>query len=66
MGLFSTLFGCKSNNSNAQRANVSGNNRLEDITSRIDPAEGWSDIFLKIISDSKTETSHIYIAKGLY
>lgn len=65
MGLFSFLFGCKSNDSNAQ-TNNSDNTKLEDITSRIDPEEGWSDIFLKITEDIKTDTSHIYIAKGLY
>lgn len=62
MGLFSFLFGCKNNDSNAQ----TNNTKLEDITSRIDPEEGWSDIFLKITEDTKTDTSHIYIAKGLY
>jgi len=65
MGLFSFLFGCKNNDSNAQ-ANNSDNTKLEDITSRIDPEEGFIDIFLKIIKDTKTDTSHIYIAKGLY
>jgi len=65
MGLFSFLFGCKNNDSNAQ-TNNSDNNKIEEITSRIDPEEGWSDIFLKIIEDTKTDTSHIYIAKGLY
>lgn len=65
MGLFSFLFGCKNNDSNAQ-ANNSDNTKIEEITSRIDPEEGWSDIFLKIIEDTKTDTSHIYTAKGLY
>jgi hypothetical protein len=65
MGFFSFLFGCKNNDSNAQTNNVN-NTKLEDITSRIDPAEGWSDIFLKITEDTKTDTSHIYIVKGLY
>lgn len=61
MGLFSFLFGCKDNNTNAQQTN-----NLVDITSRLDQAEGWSDIFLTITADTKTDTSHIYIAKGLY
>lgn len=65
MGLFSFLFGCKDNGSNAQ-TNNSDNTQLEDISSRIDHEEGWSDIFLKITEDTKTDTSHIYIAKGLY
>jgi len=65
MGLFSYLFGCKNNDSSAQ-TNNSDNTKLEDITSRIDPEGGFIDIFLKIIEDTKTDTSHIYIAKGLY
>lgn len=65
MGLFSFLFGCKNNYSNAQ-TNNSDNTKIEEITSRIDPKEGWSDIFLKITEDTKTDISHIYIAKGLY
>ena len=39
---------------------------LEEITSRINSSDGWNDIFLKIVSDSVTDSSHIYIAKGLY
>lgn len=65
MGFFSFLFGCKNNGSNAQ-TNNSDNTKIEEITSRIDPKEGWSDIFLKITEDTKTDISHIYIAKGLY
>ncbi len=65
MGLFSFLFGCKNNDSNA-KTNDSDNTKIEEITSRIDPEEGWSDIFLKITADTKTDSSHIYIAKGLY
>ncbi len=65
MGLFSFLFGCKSNDSNAQTNNTD-TTKLEEITSRFDPEEGWNDIFLKIIEDIKTDTSHIYIAKGRY
>ena len=61
MGLFSFLFGCKDNKTNAQQTD-----KLVDITSRLDQAEGWSDIFLTITADTKTDTSHIYIAKGLY
>jgi len=65
MGFFSFLFSCKNNNSNPQ-TNNSDVKKLKDITSRIDPAEGWIDIFLKITEDTKTDTSHIYIVKGLY
>lgn len=61
MGLFSFLFGCTDNKTNALQTD-----KLVDITSRLDQAEGWSDIFLAIIADTKTDTSHIYIAKGIY
>ena len=40
--------------------------KLEEITSRIDPEEGWNDIFLKITDLTKTPCSVIYTAKGLY
>ncbi|MGS2761839.1 hypothetical protein [Sinomicrobium sp. M5D2P9] len=63
MALFSFLFGCKNINNNAQASN---NTIFEEIASRIGPKEGFVDIFLKIIEDAKTDTSHIYIAKGLY
>jgi hypothetical protein len=65
MGLFSFLFACKNIDNNAHKNN-SDNTKIEEITSRIDPEEGWIDIFLKITEDTKTDTSHIYIAKGLY
>jgi hypothetical protein len=65
MGFFSFIFGCKDKDSNSHIIN-SNNIKLEDITSRMDPAEGWSDIFLKITDETKTDTSHIYISKGLY
>jgi hypothetical protein len=61
MGLFTFMFGSKDNNAKAQQTN-----KLVDITSRLDQAEGWSDIFLTITADTKTDISHIYIAKGLY
>lgn len=64
MGLFSFLFGCNRNSETQQNNNDS--TKLEDITSRLDPQEGWSDIFLKITSDIKTDSSHIYNTKGLY
>jgi hypothetical protein len=63
MGLFSFLFGCK-NTDKTQQTNAQV--KLENITARLDPQEGWQDIFLKITSDTKTDSSHIYIAKGLY
>ncbi|MGA9212750.1 hypothetical protein, partial [Kaistella sp.] len=62
MGLLSFLFGC---NNKEQKSN-SNNIKLEEINSRFDPEEGWSDIFLKITEDTKTDSSHIYVAKGLY
>ncbi len=65
MGFFSFLFGCNNNNQNIQKSNIEKTN-LEEITSRIDVEEGWKDVFLKITEDKRTDTSHIYIAKGLY
>ena len=62
MGLLSFLFGCN----NKEQKSTSTNMKLEEINSRFDPEEGWSDIFLKITEDTKTDTSHIYVAKGLY
>lgn len=62
---FSLLFGCNSSETNVQ-TNNSDNTKLEEITSRSNPDEGWNDIFLKITEDTKTDTSHIYIAKGLF
>lgn len=32
----------------------------------MDTSEGFSDIFLKIVSETKTDSSHLYIAKGLF
>lgn len=61
MSIFSFLFGCKNNNENN-----SNNSELVEITSRLNIEEGWFDIFLKITEDKKTDSSHIYIAKGLY
>ena len=66
MGFFSFLCGCKNGNSKAQQIKQFDNVRLEDITSRIDKEEGWIDVFLKITSEVKTDTSHIYVARGLF
>ena len=63
MGLLSTLFGCGQDNNKKQHTS---DLILEEITSRTDTSEGFSDIFLKITSDLKSDTAHIYIAKGLY
>jgi len=66
MGILSFLFGCNNKNSNSSKTFIYDNVELEEITSRIDQGEGWFDIFLKIVSETKTDTSHIYIAKGKY
>ena len=63
MGLFSTLFGCGQDNNKKQNTN---DLKLEEITSRTATSEGFSDIFLKITSDLKSDTTHTYIAKGLF
>lgn len=67
MGLFSWLFGCQTNDS--KKENVSNDTtkiNLEEITAHIDSSQDWNDIFLKIISETETDSSHIYISKGLY
>lgn len=66
MGFFSFLFGCNDKDGKSQTKNFGDQIKLEDITSRIDHEEGWSDIFLKMVETKKTGRSHIYIAKGLY
>jgi hypothetical protein len=63
MGLLSTLFGCGQDNNKKQNTSEI---KLEEITSRTDTSEGFSDIFLKITSDVKSDTAHTYVAKGLY
>jgi len=62
MGFFATLFGCGQTNKSGTKEIV----KLEEITSKTDTSEGFSDIFLSIQSDTKTDSSHIYVAKGLY
>ena len=63
MGLFSILFGCGHGQEKSQNTN---SKQLYEITSRTDTSEGFSDIFLSITNDTKTDTSHIYIGQGLY
>ena len=63
MGILSTLFGCRQNNNKKQ---ITSDLKLEEITLRTDTSDGFCDIFLKITSDLKTDTTHIYIAKGIY
>lgn len=62
MGFFATLFGFKQINKPETREVI----KLEEITSRTNLSEGFSDIFLSIESETKTDSSHIYVAKGLY
>ncbi|SHE67821.1 hypothetical protein SAMN04488522_101894 [Pedobacter caeni] len=59
MGFIASLFGCNSEK-------TPQHTKLEEITLRADPSEGFSDIYLKIISDKPTDSTHIYVAKGLY
>jgi hypothetical protein len=63
MALFPFLFSCESNPSNPA---ADDSIVLEEITARINPEDGWNDIFLKIVKDQKTDSSHIYTVKGLY
>ena len=67
MGFFSWLFGCRTNDTKQEIvSNDTMKIKLEEITDHIDTAEDWNDIFLKIVSEIKTDSSHIYISKGLY
>ena len=66
MGIFSFLFGCKNKNNELQQATSLGDVHLEEITSRMNVDEGWCDIYMKIVSDIKTDSSHVYTVKGLY
>ncbi len=63
MALFPFLYSCDSNHSNPA---ADDSTVFEEITARINPEEGWNDIFLKIVKDQKTDSSHIYTVKGLY
>jgi hypothetical protein len=65
MGLLSFLFGCKNGTSTAQQPTDVARVELEEITARIDPQEGWADVFLKITEETKTDSSRTYTAKGL-
>ncbi len=46
--------------------NIQNEIRLEDMSSRLDVSEGWVDVFLKMLSEVKTEHSYIYEVQGLY
>lgn len=57
MGILSTLFGCGKSESKI---------KLEEITSRADLSEGFNDVYLKIVEETKIDSKIIYVAKGLY
>ena len=59
MGILSSLFGCSKSEKKKTLA-------LEEITSFADKEEGFNDVFLKIVEESKTQSTHNYVAKGLY
>ena len=66
MGLFTWLMGCKNSDAQKQETTNQDNIALPDIASRINVADGFVDVFFKIVSDKKSDSSHVYIAKGLY
>jgi hypothetical protein len=41
-------------------------NKLIDITSRIDKASGFVDLTLPIVNKNQTDSTYLYIAQGLY
>lgn len=62
VGLFSILFGCDHNQNNQKKTDI----KIEEITSRTDTSEGFSDIFLTIVNAQKNDSSFTYLGKGLY
>lgn len=58
ISLFASFVGC-ANSKNKE-------SKLEEITSRSDTSGNFSDVFLKIISDDKKDSTHVYVAKGLF
>lgn len=57
-----TFLGC----SNASRTTLSSGIQLEEIVKEEIEDEGFVDVYLKIVSETKTDSSYIYVAKGLY
>ena len=62
-GLLSILFSCRHKQESKYNQTST---MLYDITSRTDTSEGFSDIFLSITNETKTDISHVYIGEGLY
>jgi hypothetical protein len=62
VGLFSISFGCGPDDNKQEMTDI----KFEEITSRTDTSEGFSDIFLTIINEHKNDSSFTYIGKGLY
>ncbi|MEN9598457.1 MAG: hypothetical protein RL596_768 [Bacteroidota bacterium] len=63
MGFFLSLFGCKQPSNEKQQQYAS---TLPEITSKLDTSEGFSDIFLVITNNSKTDSTEIYTGQGIY
>jgi hypothetical protein len=61
-GFFTIFTGC----GQIHKPDLQEKFKLEEITSKTDMSKGFSDIFMKIILDNKTDSTHIYLAKGLY
>ena len=62
MGILS-LFCCINKNSDSKGVN---NDTIKLVNMVVDTSEGFCDVSLQIISDSKESNSHIFIVKGLY
>ena len=59
-GILGLIISCQGRN------NSTAGFPLEEITSRLDTSSGFIDVFLRIVSDDETDSSHVYVAKGLY
>jgi hypothetical protein len=71
MGILSFLFGCQNRADKAEKEKQTKEiPKAEEITSQLDTASGFNDIFLRIVSeeraDSFPDVFHTYVAKGLY
>jgi len=57
-----TILGCGQNDK--QETPIA--DQLEEITVKTNLSEGFADVYLKIVKDTPNDSSHIYIARGLF
>ncbi|RZK59016.1 MAG: hypothetical protein EOO91_06435 [Pedobacter sp.] len=49
-----------------EKKETTATDQLEEITAKTNLSEGFADVYLKIVKDTPKDSSHIYIASGLY